>query len=61
MQLNVKTPNNPIKKLVQDLNGHLCKEDVKMANKQMKKRPTSIIIQFSSVQLLSRVQLFATP
>ena len=32
-----------------------------MANKQMKKFSTSLVIQFSSAQSLSRVRLFATP
>ena len=32
-----------------------------MANRHIKRDSTSLIIQFSSVQLLSRVQLFVTP
>ena len=37
------------------------KEDIQMANKHMKRSSTLLIIQFSSVQSLSCVQLFATP
>ena len=52
MQLNARKTNNPIKK---------WEKDIQMANKHMKKCSTSLIIQFSSVQSLSRVRLFATP
>ena len=52
IQLNARKTNNPIKK---------WEKDIQMANKHMKKCSTSLIIQFSSVQSLSRVRLFVTP
>ena len=40
---------------------HFTEEDIQMANKNMKRCSTLLAIQFSSVQSLSRVQLFVTP
>ena len=61
LQLNVIKINDPIKKWAKELNRHFSKEDMKMANKYRERRLTSLIIQFGSVQSLSRVGLFVTP
>ena len=61
IQLSNRKTNNPIKNWEQDLNRHFSKEDTQMANKHLKRCSTLLIVQFSSVQSLSRVQLFATP
>ena len=49
-----------MKKGQSTLNRYFSK-DLQMANKHMKRCSTSLVIQFSSVQSLSHVRLFATP
>ena len=43
------------------MNSHFFKEDIQITINHMKRGSTSLIIQFSSVQLFSHVQLFVTP
>ena len=60
IQLNIRKANSSIKKWAKDLRTHISKEHIHLANKHME-RCWKLLIQFSSVQLLSCVLLFATP
>ena len=59
LQIDSRKINDPIKKMVKELNIHFSKEDIQMANKHIKRCSTSLLI--SSDQSLSCVRLFASP